>query len=89
MRPDWTPVPPLFRFISEVAQVGVEPTASLVLSESGLPVAYRAVLGNVQSGKGGSRTLKALRLAPVRAECHRPLACLSLSIRRRDAFMAP
>src|SRR5439155_2561826 len=26
-----------------MAQVGVEPTASLVLSESGLPVAYRAM----------------------------------------------
>ena len=25
-----------------MAQVGVEPTASLVLSESGLPIAYRA-----------------------------------------------
>ena len=28
---------------SPLAQVGVEPTASLVLSESGLPVAYRAM----------------------------------------------
>ena len=27
-----------------VAQVGVEPTASLVLSQGGLPVAYRAVV---------------------------------------------
>ncbi len=27
-----------------VAQVGFEPTASLVLSQGGLPVAYRAVL---------------------------------------------
>jgi hypothetical protein len=28
--------------ITPMAQVGFEPTASLVLSESGLPVAYRA-----------------------------------------------
>ena len=27
-----------------VAQVGVEPTASLVLSQGGLPIAYRAVV---------------------------------------------
>jgi hypothetical protein len=31
-----------FRVTKQVAQVGFEPTASLVLSESGLPVAYRA-----------------------------------------------
>ena len=29
---------------SPVAQVGVEPTASLVLSEGGLPIAYQAFL---------------------------------------------
>ena len=27
-----------------VAQVGLEPTASLVLSQGGLPIAYRAIL---------------------------------------------
>ena len=30
-----------------MAQVGVEPTASLVLSQGGLPIAYRAVLTDV------------------------------------------
>ena len=39
-----------------MAQVGFEPTASLVLSEGGLPIAYRA-----DSGRRGSRTLKAYR----------------------------
>ena len=34
-----------------VAQVGLEPTASLVLSQGGLPIAYRAV-----SGAPGNRT---------------------------------
>ncbi len=27
-----------------MAQVGVEPTASLILSQSGLPIAYRAAI---------------------------------------------
>ena len=31
------------RMMYAVARVGFEPTASLVLSQSGLPVAYRAV----------------------------------------------
>ena len=33
-----------------VAQVGVEPTASLVLSQGGLPIAYRAILVRVPCG---------------------------------------
>ncbi len=32
---------------SVVAQVGFEPTASLVLSQGGLPIAYRAVMTDV------------------------------------------
>ena len=32
----------------------------------------------VVSGKGGSRTLKAVKLVPVRAGCHRQLACPSV-----------
>ena len=39
-----------------MAQVGVEPTASLVLSQGGLPVAYRAVC--VVSTQSRSRTCK-------------------------------
>jgi hypothetical protein len=35
---------PRGRIVLSVAQVGFEPTASLVLSQGGLPVAYRAVL---------------------------------------------
>ena len=35
---------PLSTLDSAVAQVGFEPTASLVLSQGGLPVAYRALL---------------------------------------------
>lgn len=30
-----------------MAQVGLEPTASVVLSQGGLPIAYRAVLTHV------------------------------------------
>jgi hypothetical protein len=37
---------PRGRIAQSVAQVGVEPTASLVLSQGGLPVAYRAVLSS-------------------------------------------
>ena len=33
------------RIMFGVARVGFEPTASLVLSQSGLPVAYRAMHG--------------------------------------------
>ena len=36
-----------------VAQVGLEPTASLVLSQGGLPIAYRAIWN---SGAPGNRT---------------------------------
>ncbi len=40
-----------------VAQEGFEPSASLVLSESGLPVAYRAISVHTHSdAQGGSRT---------------------------------
>ena len=39
-----TPTAPRGRVVLLVAQVGVEPTASLVLSQGGLPVAYRAVV---------------------------------------------
>lgn len=31
-------------FMNRIAQVGLEPTASLVLSQGGLPIAYRAML---------------------------------------------
>ena len=40
-------------FAIQVAQVGLEPKASLVLSESGLPIAYRAMLPSAQ---GENRT---------------------------------
>ena len=39
-----------------MAQVGVEPTASLVLSQGGLPVAYRAVF--LVSAQSRGRTCK-------------------------------
>src|SRR5262245_66283466 len=57
-----------------VAQVGVEPTASLVLSQGGLPVAYRAVClvcpkqeSNLQSlgfkpSRSASWRIRALRI---------------------------
>ena len=35
---------PRGRVVLRVAQVGLEPTASLVLSQGGLPIAYRAVV---------------------------------------------
>ena len=43
-----------------MAQEGVEPSASLVLSESGLPIAYRAEnrCTHRRSAQGGSRTHK-------------------------------
>jgi hypothetical protein len=34
----------------------------------------------LRSGKGGSRTLKAVKLVPVRAGCHRQLACPSVCL---------
>ena len=37
------------------------------------------------SGKGGSRTLKAVKLVPVRAGCHRQLACPSVRLRRQES----
>lgn len=53
--------PDVERAVCRVAQVGVEPTASLVLSEGGLPVAYRATCVTCRVVKeprvpGGSRT---------------------------------
>ena len=39
-----------------MAQVGFEPTASLVLSESGLPVAYRAEVRERADAQGEIRT---------------------------------
>ena len=39
-----------------MAQVGVEPTASLVLSQGGLPIAYRAM--RVVSTQSRTRTCK-------------------------------
>jgi hypothetical protein len=53
--------PDVERAVCRVAQVGVEPTASLVLSEGGLPVAYRATCLSAALPKsrrvpGGSRT---------------------------------
>ena len=50
-----------YRADSKVAQEGFEPSASLVLSESGLPVAYRAVISSGRlrcewSGSRGTRT---------------------------------
>ena len=42
------------RMMFAVARVGFEPTASLVLSQSGLPIAYRAVIE--MSGAPGNRT---------------------------------
>ena len=44
------------RVVNRVAQVGVEPTASLVLSQGGLPVAYRAVVSD--STQNRTRTCK-------------------------------
>ena len=39
-----------------VAQVGLEPTASLVLSQGGLPIAYRAIFS--VSAQNRTRTCK-------------------------------
>src|SRR4051794_31295898 len=50
-----------------MAQEGVEPSASLVLGESGLPVAYRAVIH--PSTRGGIRTRK----HPVLSRAARPV----------------
>ena len=56
-----------------MAQVGVEPTASLVLSQGGLPVAYRAVFSF--SAQNRSRTCKRLGLSQAAL----PLAYLGAS----------
>ncbi len=45
-----TPTAPRGRVVLLVAQVGVEPTASLVLSQGGLPIAYRAVVSVPRAG---------------------------------------
>jgi hypothetical protein len=47
-----------------MAQVGVEPTAFLVLSQSGLPIAYRAI--NIQCPEQDSN-LHALGFKPSRS----------------------
>jgi hypothetical protein len=45
-----------------MAQVGFEPTASLVLSESGLPVAYRAMtVAALSKSDAGGRTRTYIR----------------------------
>ena len=41
---------PRGRIVARVAQVGVEPTASLVLNQGGLPIAYRAVVSVPRAG---------------------------------------
>ena len=43
-------------YFSPIAQVGLEPTASLVLSQGGLPIAYRAM--SAFDAQGGIRTRK-------------------------------
>ncbi len=53
-----------------VAQVGVEPTASLVLSQGGLPVAYRAVVISRQYPEQESH-LQTLGFKPSRSACWR------------------
>ena len=47
---------PRGRIVMSVAQVGLEPTASLVLSQGGLPIAYRAILS--VSAQNRTRTCK-------------------------------
>ena len=49
-----------------MAQVGVEPTASLVLNQGGLPVAYRAVVDLHQYPEQGSN-LQSLGFRPSRS----------------------
>ena len=63
-----------------MAQEGVEPSASLVLSESGLPIAYRAAehLHPCPSTQGGIRTHR----RPGLSRAARPLAYLGLSRRK-------
>ena len=74
-----------------VAQVGVEPTASLVLSESGRPIAYRATLRHrvvkdqvpgvgVEPTRTGSK--------PVSLPLADPGACLAAA-RRAARFLEP
>ncbi len=57
---------PRGRIIFQVAQVGFEPTASLVLSQSGLPVGYRAICPDEESNLE-SRATNAARRCPSRA----------------------
>src|SRR5579863_6095733 len=56
-----------------LAQVGLEPTASFVLSEGGLPIAYRAQLSIEHSAQGRTRTCKLSGLSRTAL----PLAYLS------------
>ena len=57
---------PRGRIVLRVAQVGLEPTASLVLSQGGLPIAYRAVVGLHQYPEQGSN-LQSLGFRPSRS----------------------
>ena len=55
----------------EIAQVGLEPTASLVLSQGGLPVAYRAMLFYVDYPEQDSN-LQTLGFKPGRSAVGAP-----------------
>ena len=63
-----------------MAQEGVEPSASLVLSEGGLPIAYRAGTADIDrpSTQGGIRTHR----RPGLSRAARPLAYLGESQRK-------
>ena len=64
---------PRGRIVFRVAQVGLEPTASLVLSQGGLPIAYRAVL-SLQYPEQESN-LQTLGFKPSRSAGWRIWAC--------------
>ena len=56
---------PRGRIVVRVAQVGVEPTASLVLSQGGLPIAYRAVVLQYPEQESNLQTSGDQRFASV------------------------
>ena len=62
-----------------VAQVGVEPTASLVLSQGGLPVAYRADVVSRQYPEQGSN-LQSLGFRPSRSTDGVPGRVVSIKV---------
>ena len=62
--------------VIRVAQVGLEPTASLVLSQGGLPIAYRAVVELRQYPEQVSN-LQTLGFKPSRSTGWRIWACQS------------